>query len=79
MSFVSKVTTASGGDCVNLLMRAFYQVVGDKGFMRNLENILETRLADLSAQEKDTICMLARALQSSKSEETDRKPWMRGF
>lgn len=64
MSFLAKVEKVeAANDCVHLLVRSLYAVVGNKRFMHDIERLLEERLKDLDGMGSEAVCMLARALR----------------
>lgn len=51
-----------GNEGYRIFIRALYQLVGNKRYLNDLENLL-TRLGDLSPEEDETLLMLARDLK----------------
>jgi hypothetical protein len=72
MTYLDKVTANS--DSVSLLIRALYRTVGNKVFMRGIEDLLQARLKDLTPGESVDIQHLARAL-GSLEDSPKARPW----
>lgn len=81
MSYVRKTQAVGSSDSVDQLIRALYRTVGNKVFMRDIEELFHARLGDVSGQDAESLRMLARALGNTQDDhDHDRKkPWMRGF
>lgn len=62
------------------LIRAFATSTGNKVYLRNLEELLEERLSDLTPQETETLYYLIRDIEETGHKAQNgrnTKPWMR--